>query len=834
MINVPDIDKRDDIIENLLFDVTGTEGPAKKENLQQTISNILQSYNLSTNGDFVDKVGKLKFNNNGKTETYSIEALPAELKDAAFLPVNTIADIALRQDLDMVISQIPEWFTALTVTRDSICEADVVTGQLARTISYDEDAIDEAEKGTIIKTIEEVEERLELHSLIKNHCVFNTLEYGEGYLYVIPYAKVFSDLYKYKMNTGSHNGSKSPNRNVNDMLENTSLFSGYGYNESSKIEISLKDTLVAEAVSEKKRRYEEQQKQSKSAGKMYKREVSNIYTEQDVSLSDEIFTEQEVMNIFPLNDMGPANEIELPEDARRKMRDAEVKKHVSEVDSFLGEITQNIRYINSDVALPVIEQSTNDLRAVYETKYREMRDKNNKPYVQEVTSLFEQVMSGEDATDPIDRHFQNIKGVYTRVLPATKLIPIRLDKTVIGYYYISDLTRPEVSGQRRNSGLSGYTLRTPSIGYDTFSPDQMFCEKLANKIINNFNLKFMHDNTALHKEIVSILQQHKFNEAMLRFVFIPAEHVQQFTINKDGLGKGHSMLEPGLVTARMYMFLKLYSILYQINNSTVRVYNVHTSGMDKNYRAFVNSIMDKFAARRITANDIFNYRSSITKVSGGSELIMPVGAGDKPPITFETIDAANAPINNELLENLKNEAINATPVPSLMVQGAMSEIDFAKEVETANTRFATMVASMKIDFNPDLTRLYRKIMKYETELDENILKSLKVSLRMPSAKTLSVTTEMLSNFDALAERLVKIFLTKDEQKEQDSDAENKGGVVREFLKRLLNETIPQLDVDRIEELVQEARRTANPNVLKKTNPEENMVSDAANADGDIL
>ena len=120
----------------------------------------------------------------------------------------------------------------------------------------------------------------------------------------------------------------------------------------------------------------------------------------------------------------------------------------------------------------------------------------------------------------ISNNFKNVKGVYLRILPATKLIPIRVDRNIIGYYYISDMTRPEQSGERKNSGLSGYTLRSPSIGFDTFQPDQMFCEKLANKIINNFNMKFMRDNTALHKQIVAILQSHKFNEQMLRFIFI--------------------------------------------------------------------------------------------------------------------------------------------------------------------------------------------------------------------------------------------------------------------------------------------------------------------------
>lgn len=824
--------KRDDIVDNLLFDLTGDEGPAEKESIQQTLSDLMKNYNLSTSTDFLNKLASLKFDVNGKTETYNLQALPTELKDAAFLPVNTIAEIALRQDLDMIISQIPEWFTALTVTRDAICESDVVTGKLSRTISFDNDQQDQSIRDNTLGIIEEVEERLDLHSIIKNHCVFNTLEYGEGYAYVIPYAKVFEDLYKYRLNNSTKNGIKSSNYAVEDMFETTSVLNGFGYNESA-VETSLHDTIIADAIENKRKEDEAKQKEKGKSG--YKRK-SDIYTESDVSISDEIFTETEIMNIFPMNEVETLNEAPMSdatrESVKKNIHDKEVKKHKDQVNELLDDITKNIRYINTDIALPVIEESAHDLRAVYEEKYREHDDGK---YVQEVATLFEEVMGNIDATgddDKISNQFKNVKGVYIRILPATKLIPIRIDRCVIGYYYISDLTRPEQSGQRRNSGLSGYTLRTPSIGYDTFSPDQMFCEKLANKIINNFNLKFMHDNASLYQQIVAILEQHKFNEAMLRFVFIPAEHVQQFTINKDGIGKGHSMLEPGLVTARMYMFLKLYSILFQINNSQVRVYNLHTSGMDQNYRQFVQAVMNKFAARRVSANDIFNYRGSITKVSGGSELIMPVGPGDKPPITFETVEAAQTPINNELLENLKNEAINATPVPSAMVQGAMSELDFAKEVELANTRFMSMVSSYKIDFNSDITKMYRKILRWETTIDPNILKTLRFTLQMPTAKTLSVTNEMISNFNSMAEMLISTFLTKEEQKEADADTENRGGVVREYRKQLIRTLIPQIDVDKFEELADKARNIANPNKLRETNSEENLLSsDAAENEG---
>ena len=59
------------------------------------------------------------------------------------------------------------------------------------------------------------------------------------------------------------------------------------------------------------------------------------------------------------------------------------------------------------------------------------------------------------------------------------------------------------------------------------------------------------------------------------------------------------------------------------------------SRLDKNYKKIVNETIREFAERHVTLKDIFNYRSSMTKVSGFSEIIMPMSAGDQAPITNE-------------------------------------------------------------------------------------------------------------------------------------------------------------------------------------------------------
>ena len=780
---------KEQLIDGLYADVVGNdELVVSKDAIVDSISDILHQYNLSTDMSFIEKITTMKFDK--KSESIDLSGMPQDLQNAAYLPVNTIADIALRQDLDMLISQIPEWFTALQITRDAVCESDVVTGRLARSITFDRTSMNNLDKDNVISKIEEVEERLELHQLIKNHVVFNTLEYGEGYLYVVPDAKVFEDLYKYRTNSANMKSNSA----INTFDTSSSLLNGYG---ESAVEISLNDTIINDS--------------STSNDKIKKMRKNGI------------FTEAEIIEMRPSYHMKPMND-----------ESKELKSKEEEDDAFdrtIEEIAKNISCITEDISLPVIEESAHDLRYVYYNKYR-----NDQECVQEVKTFFEQVMDSSTNDSCISNNFKNVKGVYLRILPATKLIPIRVDRNIIGYYYISDMTRPEQSGERKNSGLSGYTLRSPSIGFDTFQPDQMFCEKLANKIINNFNMKFMRDNTALHKQIVAILQSHKFNEQMLRFIFIPAEYVIQFAINKDGMGKGHSMLEPGIVTARMYMFLKLYSLLYQINNSQVRVYNLRMSGIDKNYRQFVQETMRKFAARRVTANDIFNYRSSMTKVSGGSELIMPLGAGDQPPISVDSINAAESPISNDLLDSLKNESINSTPVPSLMVQtGGQSEIEFAKETELANTRFNTLISSCKLDFNPDITKLYRIIMRWETDIDPEILQHMKFCLRMPTAKQLNVTSEMINNFNALSELLINTCLRKEETKGgSGTEGEPANDIVREYKKLLIAEYIPQIDIDRFDELADKARSIANERKLKKIDKQENIVNDTLTNDEEAL
>jgi hypothetical protein len=155
-----------------------------------------------------------------------------------------------------------------------------------------------------------------------------------------------------------------------------------------------------------------------------------------------------------------------------------------------------------------------------------------------------------------------------------------------------------------------------------------------------------------------------------------------------------------------------------------------------------------------------------------------------------------------------------------MVQGGNeSQIEFAKETELANTRFNTMISSFKMDFNHDITKLYRKILRWETDIDPEIIRDLKYVLRMPTAKTLNVTVDMINNYNSLLEVLMDTFLKDDEKEQDDKPTET----ARQFKKLVLHEYIPQIDIDHFEQLAADARTKANEIRMEQTGRGENII-----------
>ena len=221
--------------------------------------------------------------------------------------------------------------------------------------------------------------------------------------------------------------------------------------------------------------------------------------------------------------------------------------------------------------------------------------------------------------------------------------------------------------------------------------------------------------------------------------------------------------------------------------------------------------MRKFQSRRITIDDIYSYSGVLNKVGGMGEMVLPAGRNDYKALETDTIAAVENPINMEFLEQQRRQAISGTGVPHLMMINAIDEADFAKTLEMANARFLSTVSSYKIDFNRGLTKLYKILLKYSTNIEDDIIQSFKFKFNAAKQQDLVITTDMINNFNSLVEMVMSIFYKKSDMEDQNGNPTTKQILLR---RELAKEYLPQLNFDSLDELIKRVEVQATDDKLQ--------------------
>lgn len=141
-----------------------------------------------------------------------------------------------QSDLHEISSQLIELSEAILITRDAIVSSDVVEGRMSRTLKFDN--ISDEDKNDYKSIVEHMETKFKLQEKIKNYIIPKTLEYGEYYAYVIPYAKLFNDLDKNR--TTDQYGRRIYRESTNTIYE--SFEDGNGKLDKKEYDAFIKDT----------------------------------------------------------------------------------------------------------------------------------------------------------------------------------------------------------------------------------------------------------------------------------------------------------------------------------------------------------------------------------------------------------------------------------------------------------------------------------------------------------------------------------------------------------------------------------------------------------------
>ena len=687
-----------------------------------------------------------------------------------------------QSDLHEISSQLIELSEAILTTRDAIISSEIVEGRMNRTLSFN--YTDNDEKDDLIAIVEHIEKRFELQEKIKEFIVPKTLEYGEYYAYIVPYSKIFNDFVK--------------QRESGYYRTNTSMMY---YRESTLLESVYK---------------EEDEARKEQKGKKIKGFIDHLYDDYLESYNNQ-----------------------------NKRKPPGILQESPNKDEFTKDVKamlNNITICNEAVPLPVVEEGIDSIKMYMEEFVTESGDKmkrgkifteekeedkyipDKNPFNQIIQSDPKEGITFVDKPEKSGKggveNFDDIKDCYVKLIPPTRILPLKIMNQIIGYYYVvaEDITPL--------SGMISSTLYYSK--FDENRKEQNIIDSIAERIVQSFDKNFLKDNLKFKKTIVDAINHYNLNEHKLKFQFIPVEYIQEFKINKDEEDNGQSMIKKSLFYAKLYLMLLLFKIMSIILYSNdQRVNYIKTSGLDKNLSNKVQEIARIKQSRQINMVDLFNYTTLINKVGNGAELYIPTGRTNERPMETEILSGQEIQLNTELMEMLKNGYILATGVPSTILN-YLNEADFAKIIEQQNSKYNGRVVNYQLDFNRDITEMYKKILRWSTNISEGDISNFTFTLQPPKTSVTNTKTEAINGFNSLVEFVQGLFFGDQQGDYASPDAQD---LIRIFKKNFAKEQLPMLNMERIEEIIEESRIEMTDNKLKP-NPE-NGDSNEDGFDGDF-
>ena len=650
-----------------------------------------------------------------------------------------------QSDLHEVASQLIELREAVNITRDAIISADVIEGKMNRTLSFGD--IDDDQADTYIPMVEKLEEKFKLLDKIKNYIIPKSLEYGEYSVYVIPYSKIFNDFMKEKNIVGSKN-----------IYRESTILESVQNNNSSRVSDNKKKQNLD-------------------------------------SFIDQLYTE------YVACDDGKNEYVKkhggTPEKPNKEAFGKDIKT-----------MLENITVSNESVPIPVLEEGFASMTEYMTEFVNESGDKafteaKSKTNAKERQNSFNKIINNV-SSDGIQftndnkkkrkgkNEFDDIKDCYVKLIPPTKIIPIKIMDQVIGYYYVVAEDIQPIGG------VISSTLYYSK--FDEHGKQQTIVDSIAQRIVDSFDKDFLKENIKFKQTIVEAINYYNLNEKRLKFQFIPVEFIQEFKIDEDENGNGQSMLKKSLFYAKLYLMLLLFKIMSIILYSNDQKVNyIRTSGIDKNTANKVQEIARIRQSRQINIMDLFNYTTLINKVGNGNEMYLPTGRNNERPIETEILQGQDVQLNNDLMEMLKNAYVLSTGVPQAIIN-YLSEAEFAKVVEQNHAKFTARVVNYQLDYNPSITNLYKKIMKWSTNIPDEVIDQFEFVLQPPKTSVTNAKTETIQAFSQLCDFAISLLF----EDEQISSDQNRVEKIRYFKKSFARKQLPMLNMDDMEELLKDS------------------------------
>lgn len=368
----------------------------------------------------------------------------------------------------------------------------------------------------------------------------------------------------------------------------------------------------------------------------------------------------------------------------------------------------------------------------------------------------------DEPTKANDAEQLEIPGAVFEILEHDRVKPIYINNTCLGYYYI-EMNDPNGGNAEEQmtftSTLGGMrprrTARENEANGGTSTQDNEVLMKIARKIAQRIDKKFINSNQDIAKEIYTVLKYNADNNGKttkLRISFIPPSDIihSYFELNKK-THRGVSDIVKSLFPAKLYTCLYISNTIALLTRGyDKRLYHVKQT-IDTNITSVLLNVINQIKRSNFNLRQIENMNNIMNVTGRFNDLVIPQNANGESPVSFEIMPGQNVEVKTEFMNMLEEMAVNQTGVSLEMVNSRYQE-STATHLTMSNSRFLIKVYARQKLYEPILSAIYTKLYQYEYNTNSII----KVELPPPIMLNFTNTSQILSMSQELIQNIVQM------------------------------------------------------------------------------
>lgn len=676
-------------------------------------------------------------------------------------------------DLKFVAKFIPALGEAVKTVLDSVVSSDNIAETVNLNIKL-ADGISSEDETAIRNEIKRIEDELKLRKKLKTIVYKKTLVTGTHYVYAVSYNRIFEEYDMIKK------------REHHDINGQKNLQFGNSMNQGGK--------------------------------------ATESYVLGDVNVSNAMESIHDILSNTAPRDL-----------TKKRLDETTIKNTMNDIYESLPNITCNLSTVYEDAMESA--KTIMDMPGAFDAFQSKKAGKNSNDSLKQNPLELHMPDGTVDQKDAGIRPSKfNIPGTYVKYIDPKNIIPLRIFDQTIGYYLI----HPKA---KKNRNSAGEVTGINSIGNTLFSAVnvgeakkndavQKIVDEISEGILNNFDKKFVTNNAEYKKLISDVIIANGLTDKDYNIQFIPASDIVAFTIQENEEGFGESILTDSLFPAKLLLSMIVTRMLNYINktgNKTIaHIHRGPVNAFDTNQ---LNRVIRDLQDADVTFNDLLSPNLVFNKFNRDGNMAIPTTRDGNRLVEFEIQEGQNIDMNPEYEKELENMAILGTGVPSVIMEYAGSA-DFAKQLVSANIKFAGRVASLQADLEEPTTILYKMLCQNSnlTESQKAICaQSLEIKLPRPRVLTNSNNNEYVSNIIQTAESIADTVLGRDSI--TDSEKNPNGLRTKEKLMlKIVRKDSPFIDWDEVEKMAEETKLEVEEEVMNRTKPKEDNPEEGGGTD----